>query len=111
MDQCDYLPYERGWEFPREKFSMIRSIGSGAFGEVWLAEAEGILAPDEKNQTSEVTERRDKIKRRLKLRAKMKGAKLEYVNFPYKKRTLVAVKTLKGNVGKMFINFRYYSLR
>ena len=108
MDQRDYLQYERGWEFPREKFSLIRSVGSGAFGEVWLAEARGILAPDERNQTTEVTERRDKIKRRLKLRAKMKGAKLEYVNFPHKERTLVAVKTLKGNVGKMSINLRYY---
>ena len=94
------------WEFPRKKFKIIRLIGSGAFGEVWLAEAEGILKLNQRDEESEASERRQKVKRRLKLRAKERGVRLEYVNFSYEERTLVAVKTLKGNFGITLIHFR-----
>ena len=30
------------WEFPKQKLTFIKSLGKGAFGEVWLAEADGI---------------------------------------------------------------------
>ena len=30
------------WEFPRNRLAFIKTLGSGAFGQVWLAEAQGI---------------------------------------------------------------------
>lgn len=42
FEQSSELPYDMVWEFPREKISLIKTLGSGAFGQVWLAEGEGI---------------------------------------------------------------------
>jgi len=42
FDQSSELPYDTAFEFPRDKLTFIKSLGKGAFGEVWLAEAEGI---------------------------------------------------------------------
>ncbi|XP_076749941.1 PDGF- and VEGF-receptor related [Xylocopa sonorina] len=41
-DQAELLPYDKKWEFPREKLKFGRQLGSGAFGVVMKAEAEGI---------------------------------------------------------------------
>ncbi|XP_076382484.1 vascular endothelial growth factor receptor 1 isoform X2 [Megalopta genalis] len=41
-DQADLLPYDRQWEFPREKLKLGKCLGSGAFGVVLKAEAVGI---------------------------------------------------------------------
>ena len=30
------------WEFPRERLTLTKILGQGAFGQVWLAEADGI---------------------------------------------------------------------
>ena len=40
--QFDVLGYDSAWEFPRSNIELISILGSGAFGEVWLAEATGI---------------------------------------------------------------------
>ncbi|XP_058810705.1 vascular endothelial growth factor receptor 1 isoform X2 [Phymastichus coffea] len=45
-DQADLLPYDRKWEFPRNKLKLGRQLGSGAFGVVMKAEARGILADE-----------------------------------------------------------------
>ena len=37
------MPYDPKWEFPRDKIFLLEPIGKGAFGEVWLAKAQGIL--------------------------------------------------------------------
>lgn len=42
FEQSSELPYDTAWEFPREKLTFLKTLGSGAFGQVWLAEAEGI---------------------------------------------------------------------
>ena len=72
-------------------------IGSGAFGEVWLAEAEGILTLEPRDKTSIAAKRRSKIRRsqrytHLHIKEKKKGALPESTG----EKTLVAVKTLKG---------------
>lgn len=39
MDQGLHLPYDTSLEYPRDKLEFIRILGSGAFGQVWLAYA------------------------------------------------------------------------
>lgn len=49
-EQAELLPYDRKWEFPREKLILGRLLGAGAFGVVLKAEAHGILE-ENKNTT------------------------------------------------------------
>lgn len=42
-DQAELLPYDKKWEFPREKLKLGKQLGSGAFGVVMKAEAIGIV--------------------------------------------------------------------
>lgn len=42
-EQAELLPYDKKWEFPREKLRLGKQLGSGAFGVVMKAEAYGIL--------------------------------------------------------------------
>ncbi|KAL9930183.1 PDGF- and VEGF-receptor related isoform 1-T3 [Glossina fuscipes fuscipes] len=46
-EQADLLPYDRGFEFPREKLKLGKQLGAGAFGVVLKAHAESIR-PEEK---------------------------------------------------------------
>ncbi|CAD6999743.1 unnamed protein product [Ceratitis capitata] len=46
-EQADLLPYDRSFEFPRDKLKLGKQLGAGAFGVVLKAHAEGIR-PDEK---------------------------------------------------------------
>ena len=41
FEQSNDLPYGSEWEFPRERLRLLEKIGSGAFGEVHMAEARG----------------------------------------------------------------------
>ncbi|KAI4497781.1 hypothetical protein M0802_007107 [Mischocyttarus mexicanus] len=41
-DQAELLPYDKKWEFPRERLKLGKQLGSGAFGVVMKAEARGI---------------------------------------------------------------------
>ncbi|XP_015606080.1 vascular endothelial growth factor receptor 1 isoform X2 [Cephus cinctus] len=41
-DQAELLPYDKKWEFPRERLKLGKQLGSGAFGVVMKAEAQGI---------------------------------------------------------------------
>ncbi|CAB3981076.1 vascular endothelial growth factor receptor 2-like [Paramuricea clavata] len=43
-EQLQKLPFIPEWEFPRERISFARELGSGQFGIVWLADAIGISA-------------------------------------------------------------------
>ena len=98
LDQCDKLPYDSDWEFPREKLNFIRLIGSGAFGEVWLAKAEGILDMDPRNKTKDASESRLKKKSQLKSGRKAGRSPKDCETLGGGDRTLVAVKILKGMV-------------
>jgi len=40
------LPVDLFWEFPREKLTLGKKIGEGAFGEVWLGQADAIEGKD-----------------------------------------------------------------
>lgn len=42
-DQADLLPYDRRFEFARDKLKLGKQLGSGAFGVVMKAEADGII--------------------------------------------------------------------
>lgn len=42
-EQADLLPYDKKYEFPREKLKLDKQLGSGAFGVVMRATAQGIL--------------------------------------------------------------------
>ena len=97
-DQGEELTYDPDFEFPREKINLVRELGSGAFGEVWLAIAEGILALDAIKGTGEASKRRRKLKHELKFRGMLRGAWREYGNLPCHERILVAVKFLKGKL-------------
>lgn len=41
-DQVELLPYDRRWEFPRERLKLGRTLGQGAFGRVVKADAIGL---------------------------------------------------------------------
>ena len=97
FDQCSDLPYDPDWEFPRERLNFVKMIGSGAFGEVWLAEAQGILTLEPRDKTSNAAKRRLKIRKSQRYThvhgsVKKKNALTDSVS----EKTLVAVKTLKG---------------
>ncbi|XP_055307327.1 platelet-derived growth factor receptor alpha-like [Sitodiplosis mosellana] len=47
-EQADLLPYDRKYEFPREKLKLGAQLGGGAFGVVYEGIADSIL-PNEKN--------------------------------------------------------------
>lgn len=46
-DQAELLPYDKKWEFPREKLKLGKQLGAGAFGVVMKAEATGIVDGEE----------------------------------------------------------------
>ena len=41
-DQAELLPYDKKWEFPRERLKFGKQLGCGAFGVVMKADAQGI---------------------------------------------------------------------
>ncbi|XP_066912018.1 vascular endothelial growth factor receptor 1-like [Clytia hemisphaerica] len=93
FDQSNELPYDMTWEFPQQKLTFIKSLGKGAFGEVWLAEAEGITEIDARDKSNEATKRRKRFRNEGGCLARLIG-KNRKTNEGYQK-TLVAVKTLK----------------
>lgn len=42
LEQCHNLSYDLKFEFPRKKLHLVRTVGEGAFGQVWMATAEGM---------------------------------------------------------------------
>ena len=79
------------WEFPRDNVNLIQPIGRGAFGEVWLAKAKGIL--EFKSATANLSTFRQK-----RLRKIFKFTSYYHTVDTYENadETVVAVKTLKG---------------
>lgn len=46
-EQADLLPYDRRYEFPRNRLQLGVQIGTGAFGIVFKATAKGILPQED----------------------------------------------------------------
>jgi len=46
IEQTNGLPYDPVWEFPRKRIKLLDRLGCGAFGDVHLAEAVGIVSFD-----------------------------------------------------------------
>ncbi|KAJ8673414.1 hypothetical protein QAD02_004676, partial [Eretmocerus hayati] len=46
-EQAEFLPYDRKWEFPRDRIVLGKTLGSGAFGVVVKAKALGIVTDQE----------------------------------------------------------------
>ena len=87
------LPYDSDWEFPFERLVMGDRLGAGAFGEVYKAEAMGILALNPRDKSSIAGKRRSKIRRTL--RASQRPKKKDHLQ-PNSTNAIVAVKTVKG---------------
>lgn len=84
LEQTNMLPYDALWEFPRERIHKVKPLGSGAFGQVFLAQATGIIAFDPRGSTKRKPRRR---------RSRFGSTSRPYYND--KKVTAVAVKCLK----------------
>ncbi len=90
-EQSHRLPYYPRWEFPRDKLQLVEPIGRGAFGEVWLAKAQGIL------EFKATTGNASPVK--IKRLSRVFSFTSNYHNFDTLNnagQTTVAVKTLKG---------------
>ncbi|XP_055309598.1 platelet-derived growth factor receptor alpha-like [Sitodiplosis mosellana] len=51
-EQADLLPYDKKYEFPRDKLKLGTQLGGGAFGVVYEGIAHGILAYEEKTKVA-----------------------------------------------------------
>ena len=81
------------YEFPRERVRMVKVLGSGNFGEVWLAQAYQIKLLDPRNKSEDAKKQREKIRTSKKAEKEMdkeirEGGSLE----------LVAIKKIKGEL-------------
>ncbi|XP_057299162.1 uncharacterized protein LOC130629817 isoform X2 [Hydractinia symbiolongicarpus] len=75
LEQCNDLTYDTKFEFPRKRISLFRVLGEGAFAQVWMASAK---------QMEHFKPRQTKNKAGL------------WERYGAKKKTFVAVKTLKA---------------
>jgi hypothetical protein len=91
-EQSMNLPYDSDWEFPFERLVLGDRLGAGAFGEVYKAEAMGILALNPRDKSGTANKRRSKIRRTLRAsqRPRKKTIPTNLSN------AVVAVKTVKG---------------
>lgn len=48
-EQADLLPFDKKFEFPREKLTIGKRLGAGAFGVVYEGLATGIVSSEEKS--------------------------------------------------------------
>ena len=91
IEQSSELPYDPDWEFPEERLLLGEVLDAGNFGQVYVAEAIGIMTFDARNKSPAAFKRRSTIRRRVST------AKLDQDNKGQQyNRTTVAVKTLKG---------------
>ena len=50
--QADLLPYDKKYEFPRDKLKLGKELGAGAFGIVLEATAQGIVPDEEETKVA-----------------------------------------------------------
>ena len=94
FEQSIELPYDLEWEFPKHRLEFIKVIGSGTFGQVWLANGRGIhaLAPREHNSIA--IRRRAKLRLNRRVPQKLLNCFLD--DDLCDQSVFVAAKTLKG---------------
>ena len=91
FEQSSELPYDPDFEYPRERLRMVKVLGSGQFGEVWLAQAFQIENLDPRNKSPEANKQREKIKKTTNVGRLMDKEILEGRSLQ-----LVAVKKIKS---------------
>ena len=89
MEQGSHLPYSTAWEYPRHKLEFIKILGSGAFGQVWLARALDVYNWNVEGANNEKRKRKTSIQEYIRKTSRSNNNKSSYHSF-------VAVKTLKG---------------
>lgn len=94
FEQSIELPYDPEWEFPRQRLEFDRVIGSGAFGEVWIANARGINALNPTDKSLSAARRRSRLRINKKIPTIVMNClcKDELCD----EKMIVAVKTLKS---------------
>eukprot|EP00111_Clytia_hemisphaerica_P018542 TCONS_00054849-protein len=99
FDQSSELPYDMVWEFPRERVTLGENLGSGAFGVVKMAEAEGIAGFRPRDNSAQAKKRRKAIQKSRRYH-QIKDKK--EINGGYKQSNIdtVAVKTLKDETSE-----------
>ena len=94
FDQSIELPYDPEWEFPRERITIMRQIGSGAFGIVSLATARGVYALSPRDKDAAAIRRRAQL--RLHKRIPKSLLSCFFNDDLCEQNIFVAVKSLKG---------------
>ncbi|KAI9558888.1 hypothetical protein GHT06_015678 [Daphnia sinensis] len=108
-EQIELLPYDKRWEFPKNRLALGIQLGAGCFGRVVKAEAVGIEGSDEHVKTVAVKMVRTEtnVAALEALVSEMKilmhlGSHLNVVN-------LLGTCTKQINKGELFIIVEYYS--
>lgn len=94
FDQSIELPYDPEWEFPRERITVMRQIGSGAFGIVSLATARGIYALSPRDRDTAAIRRRAQLRLHKRVPKSLLSCFLD--DDLCEQNIFVAVKSLKG---------------
>lgn len=90
MEQGLHLPYNTAWEYPRHQLEFIKILGSGAFGQVWLARAIDVYNWNHTDDSvSQKRKRKASIQEYIRKTSRSNNNKSSCHSF-------VAVKTLKG---------------
>lgn len=79
---------------------LIRNLGSGAFGQVWLAHAKGILALSPRDKDTMAIRRRTRLRLNKKVPKTLLNCFLD--DDLCEQSVFVAVKTLKGIVFTLY---------
>ena len=98
-DRCNDLPYDPDFEFPEDKLILGELLGSGAFGKVIKAEAIGINNFSPRDKSQKKSQRRPKM-----FRQRRAGHAYHDPRGSAYTKTIVAVKTVKGNVSSQEIS-------
>ena len=97
-DQGIYLPYNPAYEYPRHKLEFIKVLGSGAFGQVWLARGLDVYSwgLDVNQNNPQKKQRKPSLQEYIRKTSRSNNNKTAFTSF-------VAVKTLKGRRFILFV--------
>ncbi|XP_066925910.1 fibroblast growth factor receptor 2-like [Clytia hemisphaerica] len=92
-EQGIYLPYNPAYEYPRHKLEFIKVLGSGAFGQVWLARGLDVYnwgLDINQNNNTQKKQRKPSLQEYIRKTSRTNNNKTNCTSF-------VAVKTLKDD--------------